>query len=93
MFQYGDAVVPKQLTDNIFTLAEHKNDLLSSIVSRNTDVGDTKVENHYDSLLTVNGDVDKEILPKLQEILKQSYEYTRKEMVKDFEKLGHKIKR
>lgn len=51
------------------------------------------VENHYDSLLTVNGDVDKEILPKLQEILKQSYEYTRKEMVKDFEKLGHKIKR
>ena len=51
------------------------------------------VENHYDSLLTVNGDVDKETLPKLQEILKQSYEYTRKEMVKDFEKLGHKIKR
>ena len=51
------------------------------------------VENHYDSLLTVNGNVDKEALPKLQEIIKQSYEYTRKEMVKDFEKLGHKIKR
>ncbi|MGO5420661.1 phage tail tape measure protein [Mediterraneibacter faecis] len=51
------------------------------------------VENHYDSLLTVNGSVDKEALPKLQEIIKQSYEYTRKEMVKDFEKLGHKIKR
>ena len=51
------------------------------------------VENHYDSLLTVNGNVDKETLPKLQEILKQSCDYTRKEMVKDFEKLGHKIKR
>lgn len=51
------------------------------------------VENHYDSLLTVNGSVTEETLPKLQEILKQSCDYTRKEMVKDFEKLGHKIKR
>lgn len=51
------------------------------------------VENHYDSLLTVNGNVDRNALPELKEIIKQSYDYTRKEMVKDFEKLGHKIKR
>lgn len=90
MFQYGDAVVPKQLTDNLFTLAEHKNDLLSSIISRNTNVGDTKVE--ISNPITI-GSVTEETLPKLQEILKQSCDYTRKEMVKDFEKLGHKIKR
>lgn len=90
MFQYGDAVVPKQLTDNLFTLAEHKNDLLSSVISRNTNVGDTKVE--ISNPITI-GSVTEETLPKLQEILKQSCDYTRKEMVKDFEKLGHKIKR
>lgn len=59
----------------------------------NNNQQNVNVENHYDSLLTVNGNVDKEALPKLQEILKQSCDYTRKEMVKDFEKLGHKIKR
>lgn len=62
-------------------------------IVENNNQQNVTVENHYDSLLTVNGNVDKEALPKLQEIIKQSYEYTRKEMVKDFEKLGHKIKR
>lgn len=58
------------------------------------------VENNNQQNVTVEisnpitiGSVTEEALPKLQEILKQSYEYTRKEMVKDFEKLGHKIKR
>lgn len=91
MFQYGDAVVPKQLTDNLFTLAEHKNDLLSSVVSRNTNVGDAKIENNYGSLLTVNGNVDKEALPELEEILKQSCDYTKKELAKELRRDGYKI--
>ena len=51
------------------------------------------VENHYDSLLTVNGNVDKEALPKLQEILKQSCDYTKKELAKELKKDGFRIKR
>ena len=93
MFQYGDAVVPKQLTDNLFTLAEHKNDLLSSVVSRNTNVGDAKIENNYGSLLTVNGNVDKETLPELKEIIKQSYDYAKKELAKELRSDGFRIRR
>ena len=37
----------------------------------------------YGSLLTVNGNVDKEALPGLKEILKQSYEYTSKRITQD----------
>lgn len=90
MFQYGDAVVPKQLTDNLFTLAEHKNDLLSSVVSRNTNVGDTKVE--VNNPITI-GSVTKETLPELKEILKQSCDYTKKEIAKEFKRDGYRIKR
>ena len=93
MFQYGDAVVPKQLTDNLFTLAEHKNDLLSSVVSRNTNVGDAKIENNYGSLLTVNGNVDKDALPELKEIIKQSYDYAKKELAKELRSDGFRIRR
>ena len=93
MFQYGDAVVPKQLTDNLFTLAEHKNDLLSSVVSRNTNVGDAKIENNYGSLLTVNGNVDKDALPELEEIIKQSYDYAKKELAKELRRDGYRIRR
>lgn len=42
----------------------------------------------YGSLLTVNGNVDKEVLPELKQILKQSYEYTQKRMAQDAQKAG-----
>lgn len=41
-------------------------------------MGNVTVENHYDSLLTVEGNVDKDALPGLEDILKRSYEYTSK---------------
>lgn len=44
---------------------------------------------HYDSLLTVNGNVDDSTLPKLQELLKMASEYTQKDMKKGLMKLGH----
>lgn len=43
---------------------------------------------HYDSLLTVNGNVDKDALPELQEILEQSYQYTSKKLTRETRKLG-----
>ena len=90
MFQYGDAVVPKQLTDNLFTLAEHKNDLLSSVVSRNTNVGDANIE--ISNPITI-GSVTKETLPELKEIIKQSYDYAKKELAKELRSDGFRIRR
>ena len=56
-------------------------------------MGNVTVENHYDSLLNVEGNIDKDALPGLQEMLKQSYEYTSKRMVKELGKVGVKIRR
>ena len=30
MFRYGDAVVPKHMTDNLFTLADHTNEVMET---------------------------------------------------------------
>ena len=48
------------------------------------------ITNHYDSLLTVNGDVSKDTLPELQTILKESYKYTTQQLSKEFSLLGHR---
>ena len=83
MFQYGDGVVPKNLTDNLFTLANHTNEIMDTINNVDRGSGDINVENHYDSLLTVNGNVDRDALPGLKKLLEQSYEYTSKRMYKE----------
>lgn len=46
------------------------------------------INNSYGSLLTVNGNVDKDALPSLKEILQQSYEYTTAQQKKNFRKIG-----
>ena len=48
------------------------------------------VNNHYDSLLTVNGSVDKDALPGLKELLEKSYDYTMQQAYKDAGKIGIK---
>ena len=48
------------------------------------------VNNNYESLLTVNGNVDKETLPKLQDILKQACEYTKRDIYMNQKKMGLK---
>ena len=70
-------------------------DVTSSVVSQleGKGIGNVMVENHYDSLLTVEGNVDKDALPGLEDILKRSYEYTSKQMVKELRKGGMQIRR
>ena len=89
--QYGDGVVPANLTNNIFTLAQHTNEIMDKL--RNGG-GNTEltVENHYGSLLTVNGNVDKEALPGLEEILEKSYQNTVKRLYRDAELMGMRRK-
>lgn len=70
-------------------------DVTASVVSQleGKGMGNVTVENHYDSLLNVEGNVDKDALPGLEDILKRSYEYTSKQMVKEARKVGIKIRR
>ena len=70
-------------------------DVTASVVSQleGNAMGNVMVENHYDSLLNVEGNVDKDALPGLEDILKRSYEYTSKQMVKEARKVGVKIRR
>lgn len=53
-----------------------------------SNVGNVTVTNHYDALLNVEGNVDRDALPGLQEILEKSYQYTSKQIVKDARKVG-----
>lgn len=70
-------------------------DVTASVVSQleGKAMGNVMVENHYDSLLNVEGNVDKDALPGLEDILKRSYEYTSKQMVKELRKGGMQIRR
>lgn len=64
-----------------------------SQLSNGNGMGNVTVENHYDSLLRVDGNVDKDALPGLEEIIKKSYDYTSKHIAKELGKLGNKIRR
>lgn len=91
VLQYGDAVLPKNLSDNMFTLAGHANEIISGL-GNNTTNRELSITNHYDSLLTVNGNVDKDTLPKLEKLLEQSYRYTSQKLYKDAGFMGMKRK-
>lgn len=60
----------------------------SQNISNMKKMGNVTVENHYDSLLTVNGDIDKNTFPGVQEMCKKACDYTMKEFAKDLRKKG-----
>ena len=60
----------------------------SQNISNMKKMGNVTVENHYDSLLTVNGDIDKDTFPGVQEMCKKACDYTMKEFAKDLRKKG-----
>ena len=90
MFRYGDAVVPKHMTDNLFTLADHTNEVMETINSadRGSGSGEVTVNNNYESLLTVNGDITKETFPGVKKMCEEAYRYTAKEFKKDARYMG-----
>ena len=89
MFRYGDAVVPKHMTDNLFTLADHTNEVMETINSADRGSGkEITVNNNYESLLTVNGDITKETFPGVKKMCEEAYRYTAKEFKKDARYMG-----
>lgn len=52
--------------------------------------GSTNISMNYGSLLTVNGNVDREALPNLEDICKAASEYIKKDITSTFRKIGVK---
>ena len=88
----GDGVIPAQLTEKLFQMAREypsapnaANIELPTIQSSGTN---STVNVSYGSMLTVNGNVDREVLPDLKTILQESYSYTQKRLTTDALKGG-----
>ena len=69
-------------------------DVTASVVSQleGKGMGNVTVENHYDSFLTVNGDVDKDVFPGMQKTVEESYKYMSKRLSRELKLLGVRIK-
>lgn len=94
----GTGVIPNNLTDNLWGLARSYDDIMENSVGNSmkyinnvVNNGGNNITYHYGSLLTVNGDVDKEALPSLKEIIRKSCDFTIKEIARDARKVGIKI--
>ena len=87
----GDVIFTQDQVRNLMTLSNLPVGLASGLSSMNMPAatgGNTTTNIHYDSLLTVNGNVDQSVLPRLEEILKQSYEYTAIQLKREARKVG-----
>lgn len=84
----GDGVIPANLTDKLFRMAMDYPNIGQTVALPEMKPAETNVTVNYGSLLTVNGNVDKEALPGLQDILKQAYQYTSKQLAIDAKKAG-----
>ena len=103
--QDGDSILPADFVSNLIKLSAidprefgmnvstTPNLVQTNIPQNISNVGNVTVTNHYDSLLTVEGNVDRDALPGLQDILEKSYKYTTNQMQKDARKLGWKASR
>lgn len=84
----GDGVVPHDLTNKIFTLAEHTNQILDATNGANNRTGNIEVNNHYDSLVTVNGNVDKDVMPRFERDMDKLCQQISKRLYKDAGLMG-----
>lgn len=84
----GDGVVPHDLTNKIFTLAEHTNQILDVTNGANNRTGNIEVNNHYDSLVTVNGNVDKDVMPRFERDMDKLCQQISKRLYKDAGLMG-----
>lgn len=94
-----DSVIPADMVSKMMATpmefgsfgANAANVIYNSIPQNISNAGNVTVTNHYDSLLTVEGNVDKDALPGLQDLLEKSYKYTSNKIARDYEKMGHKV--
>ena len=91
-----DGVVPSDMTSTLMSMAvDYQNFRMPEIkmpeielVSKKDNEGGNVYNTHYDTLLTVQGDVTKDSLPDLKTILKQASEYTQNDIRKNRRRFG-----
>lgn len=89
----GDSVIPANLTENLFKWgAINPQSVLpitsSSVLPGGLNTTPMVIENHYDSLLTVNGDIDKEVFPGVKKMCEEAYQYTSSQFKKNADLMG-----
>ncbi len=96
----GDAIAPNNLTENLFKWGSvDPNTFLANAINTTTalpSMSDLKqnitIEQHYDSLIHVDGNVDQDVLADLKsyekDFLNKSYKYTTNMIAKDCQKVG-----
>lgn len=85
---YGSAVVPHDLSDKLFTLAKHTDRIINASVGANGGNRNVEVNNHYDSVITVNGNVDKDVMPRLERDMDKLCQQISKRLYKDAGLMG-----
>lgn len=92
-----DAVIPNNLTENLFEAAKNYPAIASTVgvLARNLGNGNNSnvnINQHYDSLITIQGSADaatvQDIKNITKDILEQSYNYTSKRMNQDYVRTG-----
>lgn len=95
----GTGVIPAGFTDNLFDWGEIDpshfiNSMVGKLNNRSTNGVGNVINQHYDSLLNVEGNVDSTVVTDMQEFAKTfykgAYEYSVREIVRDARKVGIK---
>ena len=96
----GDAVIPNDLSNNLFAWGkENPQEFADSLIRGIPDVPNVQsstpsIEQHYDSLINVEGNVDSTVVTDLEKFAKTfyqgSYKYTVNEIAKDARRKGIK---
>lgn len=84
----GDGVIPHNFTKNLMEWGKMNPEqvmpgLADSLTPANVDNRNVTVNVHYDSLLTVNGDIDKEVFPGVKKMCQETAKYLEKQWYKD----------
>lgn len=84
--EYGDAVLPSNLTNNIFDIAGRKNDIFQMLNRADSYQQPTTI--NYDGRLVVQGDIDKDVFPGVKAMCEKAYEYTTKKLSQEAGRAG-----
>lgn len=92
----SDGIIPNDMTETLMKMAmDYQNYSIPEIkipdvqiVNKDNSNGGDNISIHYDTLLTVQGDVTKDALPDLKTILKQASEYTQNDIRKNKRRFG-----
>lgn len=97
-FESGDFVIPNRFSSNLYDWGSFSpNEYYNKVMSGMKPVGDTNnsvVNNnqHYDSLVTIEGDVTREVFPGVERMCKEAYRYMVREATIDAKHAGIKVR-